>query len=154
MYSLFRDFTIYSAMDPLSIHYRSTLYSLWIHHLFTMDQLYIHCGFTIYLPWIHYFFSRILCNNLSAQPSLKYLDFEFSTKNIFWVEAYVYCIQLDRTDRFDSFLTSSTRVWPLMKLYDLIYPQIVFNFNPRQTSESKHMYIGYISNTPPDLTQV
>ena len=57
-------------------------------------------------------------------------------------------------------LTLFWRVWPnfdiwfFMTLYDLIWPQIILNFNPRQTSEPKHMYIGYISNTPPDLTLI
>jgi len=78
------------------------------------------------------------------------LEFEFSTK--FWVKTYAYCIQLYKTARFDSFLTSLTQVWPLMTFYGLIWSQIILNFNSRQNSESKHMYIGYISTNRADLT--
>ena len=44
----------------------------------------------------------------------------------FWVRTNVYYIQLDQTARFDSFLTSMTLIWPLMTLYGLIWPQIIW----------------------------
>ena len=45
----------------------------------------------------------------------------------FGVKTHVYFIQLDQTARFYSFMTSLTHNWPLMTLYDLIWPQIILN---------------------------
>ena len=42
-----------------------------------------------------------------------------------------------------------------MTFYSLIWPRIILNFNPRHNTESKHMYIWYISTittNPPDST--
>ena len=126
------------------------------------------------------------------------LEFEFSTK--FWVKTYAYCIQLYKTSRFDSFLTSLTSesqrgsddfLWPNLisnnfefqfptkfwvKTYvywiyfdqpgqldgfdpsltsdDPNWPWKILNLNSWENFESKHMYIGYISTNPPDLTLI
>ena len=50
-------------------------------------------------------------------------------------------------DNFDSSLTSYDFVWPDLTSNNL-------NFNPRQNSESKRMYIEYISTNPPVWTKV
>ena len=80
------------------------------------------------------------------------IELKFSTKLL--VETFVYCIQLDQTARFDSFLTSLTQVWPLMTFYDLIWPQLILNFDSRQNSKSKNMNIWYISTNRADLTAI
>ena len=46
------------------------------------------------------------------------------------------------------------QVWPLITFYDLIWPQIILNFSPPQNSESKHMYIWFISTKWPDLISI
>ena len=51
-------------------------------------------------------------------------------------------------------LTLFRQVWPLMTIYDLIWPLIILSYNFRRNSESKHMYIWYISTNRVDFTPI
>ena len=78
-------------------------------------------------------------------PDMTSNNFEYQFPTKFWVETYVYLIYFDQPGRFDAYWTDLTLVWPLMTFCDLIWPQIILNFNFRQNCESKHMYIWCIS---------
>ena len=72
----------------------------------------------------------------------------------FWVRTNVYYIQLDQTARFDSFFYKFD---PSLTSDDFVLPDLTsnnLNASPRQNSESKRMYIEYISTNPPVLTKV
>ena len=84
-------------------------------------------------------------------PDLTSKNFEFEFWTKFGLESYVYWVHFDLSARFDPNLTALTQVWPLD---DLIWPQKILNLNSGQNSESKHMYIGYISTNLPDLTLI
>ena len=59
-----------------------------------------------------------------------------------------YCIQLDQTTLCEAFLTSLTHNWPLMTFYDLIWPQVIFNFNPWQKFWVEiYVYLIYFDKT-------
>ena len=75
--------------------------------------------------------------------------FEFLIE--FWVETYAYWLYPDYLARFDPNLTALTQVWPLD---DQIWPPRILNMNSGQNSESKHMYVGYISTNLSDLTLI
>ena len=77
------------------------------------------------------------------------LDIEFMTK--FWVETYAYWLYSDYLAGFDPNLTRFTLVWPLLRL---LWPQTILNLNSGQNSESKQMYIRYISTYLHDLTLI
>ena len=67
----------------------------------------------------------------------------------FWIRTNVYYIPLDQIARFDSFFDKCD---PSLTLDDFELPDLTsnnLNFNPQQNSESKRMYIEYISTKPP-----
>ena len=72
-------------------------------------------------------------------------NFEYQFPTNFWAKTYVYLMYFDQPGRFDAYWTDLTLVWPLMTFCDLIWLQIILNFNFRQNSESKNMYIWCIS---------
>ena len=75
--------------------------------------------------------------------------FEFLTE--FRVETHAHWIFSDYLAWFDPNKTIFTLVWSLC---GLIWPQIILNSSSWQNFQSKHMHIGHISTTWPNLTQI
>ena len=69
----------------------------------------------------------------------------------FWVKTHAYWIYSNYLAWFDPNKTIFTLVWSLC---GLIWPQIILNSSSWQKFESKHMHIGHISITLPDMTLI
>ena len=126
------EFNFYSA-NPLSIRF-FVANSVWIHFLLRV--------FTIHLAnmsWIQYLFRTSL-----------WIQFFFANS----LRIYFTLYTIDQTARNGPFWTILAHFWTLVTFYDIIWPQIILNLNSRPNSESKHMYIWYISISRPDSTPI
>ena len=81
---------------------------LWIHYLFvefiiSLLPFFRSHYFFATKPWIHFLSREKIGQMIIVRRPLRTLNdqTEFSTK--FWVKTFVYCIQLEKTARFDSF---------------------------------------------------
>ena len=137
----------------------------------------IHNEFIIFFAnslWINYlFFCKFTMNSLSFLWYHYDLTFGFanslSFRKLWWLrlsrEVTIKSLSVSRNEYWSIFVTkihygltvfSNDEIvgQPLSTFYGLIIPRIILNFNCRQNSESKHMYLWYISTNRPDLTPI
>ena len=156
--------TIYFAIQPSFANPLSFANSIWSHfsfHEFIMNS--------ISIPRIRYqfaFFREFSMNSFSVasihDPSREYVMNSISVSHItmdtvFFVNSlriYFTLYTIDQTARNGPFWTILAHFWTLVTFYDIIWPQIILNLNSRPNSESKHMYIWYISISRPDSTPI
>jgi len=139
-----------NSLSSSRTHYEFTIFfadPLWIYFFLRKLTIYLLREFAM----IHLIFRLITLNFLSfCEFTINSLSHVLAERNgifkigQFWTLSFI-------KGRLMRSIGEIARQ-PLRTFNDLIWPQLILNFNRQQNSESKHIYIWYISTDRPDLT--